>query len=86
MTHDDLLIRSHKTFVTSFGQNVGLLVGMAQCVQIGSADAAARDLETDLALSGLGIWNIRHAECRILTDHSSHDGSKLSSKGGRSLM
>jgi len=50
----DLLVGAHRAVVAGLRRDLGQLIGVMPGMEVGPADAAAQDLDEDLAAPGVG--------------------------------
>ena len=86
VTHDNPLGRTHEPVIASFGEHVGLGIGVVSGVQVRAADATARHFYNDLVLARFRCGQIDDVKLRVLADDCLHAGNRLSSNGGSGLM
>ena len=72
MAQDDPLVGAHEAVVARLDEDVGRLVGVVACVEVGPADPAAQHVEEDLPLCRLGLLEVRDLELRVFADDRLH--------------
>ena len=70
-----LLVGAHEVVVLQLGHQPGHLVGVRPRVQVGAADAAALDVQEQLAAAGHGVGPVPHRELTPGAGDRLHGGS-----------
>ena len=71
---DDLLVGAHEPVVAGLDHEIGELVAVVARVEVRAADAAAQDLDRDLALCGLGVREVDDLKLRTFASDRPHRG------------
>ena len=77
-----LLTGAHEAVVADLRQHVGLRVRVVTDMQVGPADAAAKDVDDDLAGAGLRVRQVDELQLGVLAGDRLHRATSLMRAGG----